>query len=365
MTRKGFAMLAVVLGVVVTVAAVQGADQPTLTSPPGTPQRILNPPQRAPFLPPGSHMGVPPQPPEDEDREHGHRRDHRFFFFVWPYYYYNPADLYSNPYAGSTYYYSPYLYYNYYGYPPYYYAPSVPGNQGYATPQATPQERKPAETAPSKEAAPAAEERVFESQFSPMLGEPTLVGAGFALGEAKLKTGAFSDSITAFQEARKGAPADAAPHIALALSLEGAQRYEGAAYMLRKGLTAIRDWNAVHLALAQAFGGPDRYSAVASQLMEAYRKDSGSRDLQLLVGFHYFGTGQYAKAAGILLPLQKAVPEDEAVMALLRAAENRLGAEGAGGPAAGGPAMAGGGAGQPPGGVSKPPTVPEHPGPSK
>jgi predicted Zn-dependent protease len=133
--------------------------------------------------------------------------------------------------------------------------------------------------------------------------------------------------------------------------------------MLRKGITAIRDWNAVQLALPELFGGRDRYSAVASQLMEAYQRDPGSRDLQLLVGFNYFGTGQYAKAANILLPLQKAVPADAAVTALLHAAENRLGTEGPGGSAGGGTATGSGGAGQAAGAGAKAATGPERSGP--
>jgi len=383
MARSRLAALAVVVGVLLIVSVAEAAERPMFTGAPGAPARMLGPAGRtpsffpgtrfgvaqgAPFASAGARMGAPGRrgpfvSPEsrggirpgfrneeeererDRDRDHRfsfrdrddrfffHDRDHRFFFrdrhhrsflffgfpsFYYPYYPY----YYSYPYGG-TYSYSPYSYYNYYGNPPSYSSPAP----GYKAQPPAPSEEQPYEAAPGEHPSPPAEDRAFNSRLSPMLGEPGPVGTAFALGEAKLKAGDYTDAVTAFQRARDAAPGDPAPQIALALALEGVQRYEGAAYMLRNGLKAIEDWGAVHPDLQVAFGGADRYAAAAGRLMDADRKAPDSHDLQLLVAFHYFGTSHYAKAATILAPLQQAAPTDAAVKALLRAAEHRLGEE--------------------------------------
>ncbi len=167
-------------------------------------------------------------------------------------------------------------------------------------------------------------EAAYESVLSPMLGGPERVGAAYALGEARLAAGEFDEALAAFQEAfaRNDAPR---ARIAVALALLGMERYEGAAHMLRRAVRSVKDWDAVEPALAAAFGSEDAYEAVAARLREAAEGDATDRDVELLLGFHHFGIGRYAQAAGVLYELHERDPADEAVAALLAAAESRLG----------------------------------------
>jgi tetratricopeptide (TPR) repeat protein len=167
----------------------------------------------------------------------------------------------------------------------------------------------------------------FESRLAPMLGGPGRVGALTALGESKLRAGEFAAAREAFQLAREADPEASAPAVGVALTLMAEGRYKGAAYMLRRGLEAVADLNALDLDLPELFGGPDAYSEVAARLREAAGDDSADGDLQLLLGFHHFGTRQYAEAASVLLAVQKADSSDHLVNGLLLAAERRLGAE--------------------------------------
>jgi tetratricopeptide (TPR) repeat protein len=321
MARKWTVALVVMGGLFLVAAAAQAAEE---MSPPGTPKRILNPPQRMPFMQPRPSMPSHP-PDQDHDNDRDHRR-HSFVFFPYYYpYYYPPSTYYDTyPYDQTYYYYSPYLYYNYYAYPPGY-TPGTP----YAAPQ-TPGAagQQPAAGQPAYGPAPGpGDERAFESPLSAMLGGPDKVGAAFALGETKLRMGEYADAVAGFQRAHEVSPEDPFAEIGLALALEATERYEGAAYMLRRGLASVTDWAAVDLNLADALGGKEKYDAMAARVQQAAAQAPDDLNLQLLLGFNAFGARQYAKAANMLLAVSKAVPADEGVKALLTAAERRLGSE--------------------------------------
>lgn len=180
----------------------------------------------------------------------------------------------------------------------------------------------PDRTAPRKIEGP-----LFESKLAPMLGGQEQVGAAFALGEAKLRGGQFSEAISAFQQALKDQPKGRTVTLALSLALLGVDDYEGAARTLRLALSGLDDLGVVRLEPAEVFGGADAYERVLARLLRAAQEAPAKADLQLLLGFQYFATGQFGRAVEVLWDAYDAGHRDLLMAKLLLAAQSGLRAE--------------------------------------
>jgi tetratricopeptide (TPR) repeat protein len=356
MTRRLSILVLVIFGLIGADVLADEPEAPPRSSDGRSPRRQLGPP------------AVGPSRSRDDRHEGSDRRDDRShrgrtILIVPPWYWsrHRYESLYLQPQLHDYPSYSPYFYYSYYG-PTY-----VPDYRGYVilnTPTAPeqPQAAEPQAGAPVLREAPRPrEEAAFESKLSPMFGGPDRVGAAFALGEARLQAGEFEEAVAAFQDARASDPEGPLPQAGLGLALMGAERYAGAAHMLRRALAAVTDWAGIQPDLLQALGGREQYARVSARLQRAAEGNPADADLQFLLGFHYFGTGQYAKAANVLLPLHRADASEPAATGLLLAAEGRLGDEGKqaeeapGGSTEGQPRPA-------PSGGAKGQAAPDHPG---
>ena len=177
---------------------------------------------------------------------------------------------------------------------------------------------------PQQAPAGKAEGGVYRSELAKALGGKDVVGAAFALGESRLKTGEYAEAVSAFQQALDENSDDAAARVGLALALSGQGQYEAAAHMLRRGLAGLKDWKSARLDLRVALGG-EAYDAALKRLQDAAEGGPARADTQLLLGFHLYLQGQYAQAAKTLWAAYDAGVNDPLLKEMLLAAERRLG----------------------------------------
>ncbi len=182
---------------------------------------------------------------------------------------------------------------------------------------------------PLKPAPPKSEEALFDSRLAPMLGGQQKVTASFAAGEEALRNGDFDQAAFAFRQVLLRRPDEAAAHIALSLALVATEDYVGAARTLKQGLGGLEDLSVVRLDPSEAFGPADKYDRIAERLREAAKNDPANQDVQFLLGFHYFASGQFGQAAEVLWAAQDAGQRDLTMMELLLAAERQSRAEAA------------------------------------
>ncbi len=199
-------------------------------------------------------------------------------------------------------------------------APRAPaaGPQPAALPRVAvqpPATAQPADARP-KRPAPQPAGGQFPSRLSPMLGGPENVSLLFALGEAKLRLGRFGEAMAAFQRCCADEPVNGPARMALALALVGVQQSVRAAEQLRLGIEAVPDLSTVRMDPAEAFSVPDRYTAAIRDLAG----QGGNADATLMLAFHYFITGDGARAAELLTD---AGDDDPAVVLLRDAARER------------------------------------------
>jgi len=180
---------------------------------------------------------------------------------------------------------------------------------------------------PLKPAAPKSDAKLFDSRLAAMLGGPQKVPSAFALAERALRDGDFDQAVFAFRQALLEEPDEPAGHIALSLALVAVEDYESAARALRQGLRGLEDVKVVQLDPPEAFGPGGTYDRIAERLREAAQNDPANRDVQLLLGFHYFAIGHFGQAGEVLWAAQDAGPRDLVMLELLLAAERQSQAE--------------------------------------
>ncbi len=157
----------------------------------------------------------------------------------------------------------------------------------------------------------------FPSRLSPMLGGPENVSLLFALGEAKLRLGRFGEALAAFQRCCADEPVNGPARMALAVAMVGVQQSVRAAEQLRLGIEAMPDLSTVRMDPAEAFSVPDRYTAAIQDLAG----QGGNADATFMLAFHYFITGDGARAAELLTD----AGDDDAAVVLLRDAARERG----------------------------------------
>jgi len=180
---------------------------------------------------------------------------------------------------------------------------------------------------PLKPAPPKSDAKLFDSRLAPMLGGSQKVPAAFALGEQALRDGDFDQAAFAFRQALLETPDEPAAHIALSMALVAVEDYEGAGRALKQGLRGLEDVKVVQLDPPGAFGPGGTYDRIAERLRGAAQNDPANRDVQLLLGFHYFAIGHFGQAGEVLWAAQDAGPKDLVMLELLLAAERQSQAE--------------------------------------
>jgi uncharacterized protein HemY len=94
--------------------------------------------------------------------------------------------------------------------------------------------------------------------------------------------------------------------------------------MLRRGLRSLPDWKDIRLDTEGPLSGSEAYEKAVSPLRDAAAERPADADLQLLLGFHYYSSGQFAKAAKVLWAAHEAGATEGLIKELLLAAEERL-----------------------------------------
>ncbi len=164
----------------------------------------------------------------------------------------------------------------------------------------------------------------FGSKLAPMLGGPRTVGIAFALGEAKLREGQYTEAAAAFGRAVAEAPEDPIRRMALALALSGAGRYSLAAKAARKAVSDHQEPEALRLDAASAFGGEEAFGRVMVGLDEAVSAQPKDVDLGMLRGLLLLASAQDGAAAEQFWSVYVPDQPDPVVAKLLIAAEARI-----------------------------------------
>ncbi|MFW6189421.1 MAG: tetratricopeptide repeat protein [Planctomycetota bacterium] len=230
---------------------------------------------------------------------------------------------------GSTYYYTRYPeYYSIPGYFPYARG-GVRGGGGVTIESPTTEPER-----PETERDRGRDRGRFGSTLAPMLGADKWVPLDFAVGELRLKQGRFEEAAQAFARAIAKHPDQAVAKLGRALALLGAEDYEAAAHILRRGLRGMSDWSGLFLEPREAFGSAEAAEVVLARLRDALQEAPDDEDLRLLVGFLDFAQLRFEAASE---QLKRADTEDPLVQGLLQAARRRTSrAEGSQGAAQGG-----------------------------
>jgi len=164
----------------------------------------------------------------------------------------------------------------------------------------------------------------YASELAPMLGGADKVDAAFALGEAKLRQGAWPEAANALALSVRARPNDPTRRMALALALAGADQHRAAAAALRVALGNWRDLGAVRLDPVNVFGSDGAYEDLVMRLSLAAELAPEDADVSLLLAFVQFAGGRDEEASRLLWGLHDRGPTDPVVARLLLEVEARL-----------------------------------------
>ena len=164
----------------------------------------------------------------------------------------------------------------------------------------------------------------FESRLSPALGGRSRVDVGFALGESKLREGAYNEAASAFIRSSSTAPADPVRRLALCLALAGGGHYQSSARSLRQALPRVTELAELSFRPEEVFADRKSFEGITESLSALLEDGAATADLRLLLGFLHFAAGEDGAAAEALSETYAADALDPLAAQLLLAAEERL-----------------------------------------